>query len=57
MVDESSDVDEEQIDSVIEDLQKEYDLTYNEAWKKVFFGGLRIYAAVDLEAQKKLEKR
>ncbi|MBQ6838752.1 MAG: penicillin-binding protein, partial [Clostridia bacterium] len=43
------------IDSVIRDLQKEYDLTYNEAWKKVFFGGLRIYAAVDLEAQKKLE--
>ncbi len=44
------------IDDVIEDLQKEYDLTYNEAWRKVFFGGLRIYAAVDLEAQKAAEK-
>ncbi len=43
------------IDSVIRDLQKEYDLTYNEAWKKVFFGGLRIYTAIDLEAQKILE--
>lgn len=39
------------IDSVIEDLQKEYDLTYNEAWRKVFFGGLRIYTAIDLEVQ------
>lgn len=40
------------IDKVIEDLEKEYDLTYNEAWKKVFFGGLRIYTAVDLDVQK-----
>ena len=44
------------IDKVILDLQEEYDLTYNEAWKKVFFGGLRIYTAIDLEAQKKLEE-
>lgn len=44
------------IDSVIEDLQKEYDLTYTEAWKKVFFGGLRIYTAIDLDAQKAAEK-
>ncbi len=44
------------IDDVIEDLQKEYDLTYNEAWRKVFFGGLRIYAAVDLDVQKAAEK-
>ncbi len=43
------------IDSVIEDLQDEYDLTYNEAWKKVFFGGLRIYTAIDLDAQKAAE--
>ena len=39
------------IDNVIEDLMLEYDLTYNEAWKKVFFGGLRIYSAVDMEVQ------
>ena len=34
---------------------REYDLTYNEAWKKVFFGGLRIYSAVDMEIQEKAE--
>ena len=44
------------IDRVIEDLQEEYDLTYNEAWRKVFFGGLRIYTAVDINAQELAEK-
>ncbi len=44
------------IDDVIEDLMAEYDLTYNEAWKKVFFGGLRIYAAVDLDVQRAAEE-
>ncbi|MBR2876969.1 MAG: transglycosylase domain-containing protein [Clostridia bacterium] len=39
------------IDKVIADLQEEYDLTYNEAWRKVFFGGLRIYTAIDFNAQ------
>lgn len=43
------------IDNVIEDLMDEYDLTYNEAWRKVFFGGLRIYSAVDLDVQKAAE--
>ncbi len=43
------------IDSVIEDLQKKYDLTYNEAWRKVFFGGLRIYTAIDLDVQEAAE--
>lgn len=40
------------IDSVIKDLESKYDLTYNEAWRKVFFGGLRIYTAVDERVQK-----
>ena len=44
------------IDQVIEDLMAEFDLTYNEAWRKVFFGGLRIYTAVDLDVQQKAEK-
>lgn len=44
------------IDDVIEDLMEEYDLTYNEAWKKVFFGGLRIYSAVDLDVQRAAEE-
>ncbi len=44
------------IDQVIEDLMAEYDLSYQEAWRKVFFGGLRIYTAVDLDVQKKAEQ-
>ncbi|MDO4397102.1 MAG: transglycosylase domain-containing protein [Oscillospiraceae bacterium] len=44
------------IEKVISDLEKEYDLTYNEAWRKVFFGGLRIYTAVDSEIQSIAEK-
>ncbi len=44
------------IDKVIEDLQDEYELSYEEAWRKVFFGGLRIYSAVDLEAQAEIER-
>ncbi len=43
------------IDSVIEDLQEEYEWTYNEAWRKVFFGGLRIYTAIDLDVQEAAE--
>ncbi len=43
------------IDKVIADLQKEYNWTYNEAWRKVFFGGLRIYSAVDLNVQRAAE--
>lgn len=44
------------IDKVISDLQKEYELTYNEAWRKVFFGGLRIYTAVDSDIQAAAER-
>ncbi len=43
------------IDQVIKDLQAEYDYDYNEAWRKVYYGGLNIYAAVDLNAQKVVE--
>lgn len=43
------------IDNVIADLMEEYDFTYNEAWKKVFFGGLRIYSAVDMDVQSAAE--
>ncbi len=43
------------IDQVIKDLQTEYDYDKNEAWRKVYYGGLNIYAAVDLEAQKVVE--
>lgn len=43
------------IDQVIKDLQDEYDYDYNEAWRKVYYGGLKIYAAVDLDIQKIVE--
>lgn len=44
------------IDQVIDDLMVEYNLTYTEAWRKVFFGGLRIYTAVDLNVQQSAEE-
>lgn len=43
------------IDEVIEDLQKQYGYEYNEAWRKVYYGGLKIYAAVDIEVQETVE--
>jgi len=44
------------IDQVISDLQKEYGYEYTEAWRMVYYGGLNIYAAVDLEVQAALEE-
>lgn len=44
------------IDQVIDDLMVEYNLTYTEAWRKVFFGGLRIYTAIDLDIQRDAEE-
>ena len=44
------------IDQVIKDLQKKYGYEYNEAWRMVYYGGLNIYAAVDLEIQEALEE-
>ncbi len=43
------------IDQVIQDLQAEYGYDYNEAWRMVYYGGLKIYAAVDTEIQSALE--
>lgn len=43
------------ITQVIADLQKEYNYDYQEAQRKVYYGGLKIYAAVDLDVQKTLE--
>lgn len=44
------------IDQVIADFQEQYNYDYNEAWRKVYYGGLKIYAAVDMDVQKKVEK-
>ncbi len=43
------------IDQVISDLQKQYGYEYTEAWRQVYYGGLNIYAAVDLDVQAALE--
>lgn len=39
------------IDQVIADLQSKYNYEYNEAWRMVYYGGLKIYSAVDKELQ------
>jgi penicillin-binding protein 1A len=44
------------IDEVIAELQAEYGYEYNEASRMVYYGGLSIYSAVDLDVQAKLEK-
>lgn len=44
------------VEQVIADFQKEYEYDYNEAWRMVYYGGLRIYSAVDLRIQNIMEK-
>ena len=44
------------IDQVIADLQSRYNYDYTEAWRKVYYGGLKIYSAVDLDLQQRLEE-
>ena len=44
------------INQLIEDFQTDYDLSYIQAWKKVYYGGLRIYSAEDTVIQDKLER-
>jgi penicillin-binding protein 1A len=43
------------IDSVIEDLMKKYGYDSQEAWRMVYYGGLKIYSAVDSGIQKTME--
>ncbi len=43
------------IESVIEDLMDAYSYSYNEAWRMVYYGGLKIHVAVDTEIQETLE--
>lgn len=43
------------IDTVIEDLMAKYGMNKDEAWRKVYFGGLRIYSAVDMKVQSEME--
>ena len=43
------------IDTVIADLKSQKSLSDQEAWKKVYYGGLKIYAAVDMDIQDIME--
>lgn len=43
------------IDSVISDLMKQKDMSEKEATRKVYYGGLKIYAAVDMDIQDIME--
>lgn len=43
------------INQLIKDFQTDYDLSYIQAWKKVYYGGLRIYSAENAEIQTRLE--
>ena len=44
------------IESVIKDLMETRNYSYSEAWRLVYYGGLRIHIAEDLEIQKELEQ-
>ncbi len=44
------------IDSVIEDFMEQYGYTKAEAYRMVYYGGLKIYTAVDPEIQSKVER-
>lgn len=43
------------IDSVIDDLMETRSCSYNEAWRLVYYGGLKIHVAEDVDIQKKME--
>lgn len=43
------------ISSLISDFQEQLDLTYNQAYKKVYYGGLKIYSAENVKAQSIIE--
>lgn len=43
------------IDKVIADLKEQYNYTYNQAWRKLYYGGLKIYTAVDMDIQSVME--
>jgi penicillin-binding protein 1A len=43
------------IESVIRDLSTKYGYTKNEAWRKVYYGGLSIISAVDMNIQNILD--
>lgn len=43
------------IDSLIDDLKTQYGYSESEAFRKVYYGGLKVYAALDLDIQDEIE--
>lgn len=43
------------IEKLIDDLREQYGYTESEAFRKVYYGGLRVYAALDMDIQDEIE--
>ncbi len=43
------------IDTLIDDLKAQYGYTESEAFRKVYYGGLKVYAALDMDIQEEIE--
>ncbi|MBR3767183.1 MAG: transglycosylase domain-containing protein [Clostridia bacterium] len=43
------------IDTLIDDFKTQYGYTESEAFRKVYYGGLKVYAALDLDIQNEIE--
>ena len=43
------------IEQIIDDLKAQYGYTESEAFRKVYYGGLKVYAALDLDIQDEIE--
>lgn len=43
------------IEQLIDDLREQYGYTEQEAFRKVYYGGLRVYAALDIDIQDEIE--
>ncbi len=43
------------IETLIDDLREQYGYTESEAFRKVYYGGLKVYAALDIDIQDEIE--
>lgn len=43
------------IETLIDDLREQYGYTESEAFRKVYYGGLKVYAALDMDIQDEIE--
>ncbi len=44
------------VDSLVDEFMAEYDMSERQATQKIYYGGLKIYAALDVKAQQILDK-